>query len=76
MDLGNRLFQDKYVRLGFIVGGVAGFFLSHFIFQQEILSTLSGAFVGWGFGAYWNYYRTHKGPRLKVYSGGKKNYWN
>ena len=69
------VFQDRYVRLGMLVGLVAGFWSSE-LFRGELWVNMSiYGFIGWGIGAYLGYYFSHKTPvarppKLKVYQGG------
>ena len=69
------VFQDRYVRLGTLVGLVTGFW-SIELFLGELWVNMSiYGFIGWGIGAYigFNFSPTipvTKPPKLKVYQGG------
>ena len=68
------VFQDSYVRLGTLVGLVAGFW-SIELFRGELWVNMSiYGFIGWGIGAYLGFHFSHKTPvarppKLKVYQG-------
>ena len=69
------LFHDRYVRLGTLVGLVAGFW-SIEVFRGELWVNMSiYGFIGWGIGAYLGYHFSRKTPvvrppKLKIYQGG------
>ena len=68
-------FQDTYVRMGTLLGLVAGFWSVELIQGELWVNTAAYGFIGWGIGAYLGYHRSHKikdmrPPKLKVYKGG------
>ena len=69
------VFQDRYVRLGTLVGLVAGFW-SIELFRGELWVNMSiYGFIGWGIGTYLGFHFSRKTPvdrppKLKVYQGG------
>ena len=68
------VFQDRYVRLGMLVGLVAGYW-SIELFRGELWVNMSiYGFIGWGIGAYLGFYFSRqpplaRPPKLKVYQG-------
>ena len=69
------MFQDTYVRLGTLLGLVAGFWSIELIQGELWVNTAAYGFIGWGIGAYLGYYHLRKmkdngPPKLKVYQGG------
>ena len=70
------LFQDSYVRIGTVLGLAAGYGSLQVIGGELWVNMSAYGFIGWGFGAYLGYHRSHKTPeirppKLKVYQGGR-----
>ena len=70
------LFQDKYVRIGTLVGILIGIWNPEILRGEQGKSVIILGFVGWGIGAYLGYYRngnSHitKKKKFKVFPGGK-----
>lgn len=70
------LFQDNFVRLGILIGVVAGIWSTGFLRGELWVNSLALGFIGWGLGAYFGYHHsrsvnTKKRPKLKVHQGGR-----
>ena len=70
-----NFFQDRFVRMGTLVGLFVGFW-SIELFRGELWVNMSiYGFIGWGIGAYLGFHFSRKTPvarppKLKVYQGG------
>ena len=70
------LFQDKYVRIGTLVGILIGIWNPEILRGEQGKSVIILGFVGWGIGAFLGYYRNGnsqltKKNKFKVFQGGK-----
>ena len=70
------LFQDKYVRIGTLVGILIGIWNPEILRGEQEKSIIILGFVGWGIGAFLGYYRNGnsqftKKRKFKVFQGGK-----
>ena len=70
------LFQDKYVRIGTLMGILIGIWNPEILPGQQGKSVIILGFVGWGIGAFLGYYRNGnsqitKKRKFKVFQGGK-----
>ena len=70
------LFQDKYVRIGTLVGMLIGVWNPEMLKGEQTKNVLILGFVGWGIGAFLGYYRKgdsqfSKKGKFKVFQGGK-----
>ena len=70
------LFQDNYVRLGTLIGALAGFSNPEFLHGEAGTNAFIYGFIGWGIGAYLANYKaknTQFDPRKKfrVFQGGR-----
>jgi len=69
------LFQDNYVRIGTIIGGIVGFWSSEFLQIDSTTNSFYFGFIGWGIGAYIaNYFDNLEKPSKKFrFIKGKKH---
>ena len=70
------LFQDKYVRIGSLVGVLIGIWNPEILRAEQGKSIIILGFVGWGIGVFLGYYRNEnsqftKKRKFKVFKGGK-----
>ena len=70
------LFQDKYVRIGTLVGILIGIWNPEILRLEQGRSIIILGIVGWGIGAFLGYYRNGdsqfaKKRKFKVFHGGK-----
>ena len=70
------LFQDSYVRIGTVLGLAVGYGSLQVIGGELWVNMSAYGFIGWGFGAYLGFLRSHnppesRPPKLKVYQGGR-----
>ena len=70
------LFQDKYVRIGTLVGILIGIWNPEILRIDQEKSIIILGFVGWGIGVFLGYYRDEnsqftKKRKFKVFKGGK-----
>ena len=70
------LFQDKYVRIGTLMGMLIGFWNPEILQGEQGKNVIILSFVGWGIGAFISYYRYgdsqfSKKRKFKVFQGGK-----
>ena len=69
------LFQDNFVRIGTILGAMAGFFVSEILQITSSSAPFTFGYIGWGIGVYLaNYYNIMEKPSKKKFrfiKGGK-----
>ncbi len=71
-----RLFQDKYVRVGTLVGMLIGIWDPEIFQGEQGKNIIILSFIGWGIGAFLCYYNKgdyqfSKKRKFKVFQGGK-----
>ena len=70
------LFQDNFVRIGTLLGVLAGFLITEILSGEPATNTFAFGFIGWGVGAYLGHYRSHnsrfsKKNKFRVFQGGQ-----
>ena len=71
-----KLFQDKYVRIGTLVGILIGIWNPEILLGEQGKSVIILGFVGWGIGTFLGSYSNSnseftKKKKFKVFQGGK-----
>ena len=69
------LFQDNYVRLGTLMGVLAGFWNPELLHGESGTNTFIYGFIGWGIGVYLASYKTEntqykQKKKFKIFQGG------
>ena len=70
------LFQDNYVRVGTLLGALAGLWSSEILNGEPATNAFVFGFIGWGVGAYLAHYRSansqySKKKKFRVFQGGQ-----
>jgi len=70
------LFQDNYVRLGTLLGALAGLWSHEILNVEQATNSFVFGFIGWGVGAYLAHYRStnqqySKKKKFRVFQGSK-----
>ena len=70
------LFQDNYVRVGTLLGTLAGLWSPEILNSEQATNAFVFGFIGWGVGAYLAYYRStnsqySKKKKFRVFQGGQ-----
>ncbi|HBL54909.1 MAG TPA: hypothetical protein EYO46_10515 [Candidatus Lambdaproteobacteria bacterium] len=70
------LFQDNYVRVGTLVGALAGFWSPEILHGEPATNAFIFGFIGWGIGAYLANYNAEKTQykqkkKFRVFQGGR-----
>ena len=70
------LFQDNYVRVGTLLGAMAGLWSPEILNGEQATNTFVFGFIGWGVGAYIAHYRFEnsqysKKKKFRVFQGGQ-----
>ena len=70
------LFQDNYVRVGTLLGALAGLWSPEILNGEPVINTFVFGFIGWGVGAYLAHYRSansqySKKKKFRVFQGGQ-----
>ena len=70
------LFQDNYVRVGTLLGPLAGLWSPEILNSEQATNAFVFGFIGWGVGAYLAHYRSvnsqySKKKKFRVFQGGQ-----